>query len=147
MTISALEYLKRPAPSSWIAGRALSLLSHYFISEEDERVAKAKAKDWGDILSGYPAWAINNAAQWWMSMENPERKRKPLPGDIQERAYKEMMGVRAAETVLQTRNASEVNAGSIEAQSPPRVSTEAARAIMEEYGFTGSVNIGGKFNE
>lgn len=147
LTISAIEYLKRPAPDTWVIGRVLSLLSHYYVSAEDERATKAKAKDWGDILRGYPAWAINNAAQWWMSMENPERKRKPLPGDIQERAYKEMMCVRAAETVLQARKASEMNAGSLEAQEPSRVSPEAARDIMREYGFSGAVNIGGKFNE
>lgn len=96
----AVAYLGRAAPIDWVAGRVATLLSHYFVASQDERVAAAVAEDWCETLHGYPAWAIANACLWWMSRENPRKHCKPLPGDIQERAHIEEAPLRAARTIL-----------------------------------------------
>ncbi|RRH72014.1 hypothetical protein EG244_15990 [Falsigemmobacter faecalis] len=96
----AADYLGRPAPRKWIAGRVVSLLSHYFVSQQDETLAAAVAEDWCAMLADYPAWAIANACRWWMSRENPRKHCKPLPGDIQDRAHIEMEPVRAARITI-----------------------------------------------
>lgn len=99
-TREAIRYLTTPAPGKWIAGRVVTLLSHYFVAQQDPSLAEAVAEDWCAILEDYPAWAIANAARWWMSRENPRRNQKPLPGDIQGRAHIEMERVRAAKITV-----------------------------------------------
>ena len=49
----------------------------------------AIAEDWQEELAPYPSWAIGKAVRWWMSVENADRRRKPLPGDIADRAKRE----------------------------------------------------------
>lgn len=49
----------------------------------------AIAEDWQEELAPYPSWAIGKAVRWWMSAENADRRRKPLPGDIADRAKRE----------------------------------------------------------
>lgn len=97
----AAARLKTPATRRWIAGRVMTLLSHYFVAQQDASVVEAVADDWCSMLDGYPAWAIANACRWWMSRENPRKHVKPLPGDIQERAYAELSPVRVAEITIQ----------------------------------------------
>lgn len=99
-TQSAIAYLSKPAPGDWIAARIVTLLSHYFTAQQDERQAKAVARDWADLLDGQPAWAIANACRWWIGMENPRRSFKPVPGDIQAQCHKELEAVRAARTMI-----------------------------------------------
>lgn len=99
-TRNAISYLATPAPVKWIAGRVVTLLSHYFVAQQESSLAEAVAEDWCAILEEYPAWAIANAARWWMSRENPRRHYKPLPGDIQSRAHIEMERVRAAKITV-----------------------------------------------
>lgn len=96
----AAEYLSAPAPRKWVAGRVVSLLSHYFVSQQDEALASAVAEDWCSMLEDYPAWAIANACRWWMGRENPRKHCKPLPGDIQDRAHVELEPVRAARITI-----------------------------------------------
>jgi hypothetical protein len=95
-----VEYLEKPAPRKWVAGRALTLLSQYFAPNMDEAITQAIANDWCEMLAPYPAWAIANACRWWMSRENPNKARRPLPGDIQEAAHREMEMVRVARITL-----------------------------------------------
>ena len=52
---------------------------------------------WQDELAGYPLWALHNATRWWLSRHNPDRRKKPLPGDISARCEVEMMLVRIAQ--------------------------------------------------
>ncbi len=88
--------MERPAPGKWISGRIVTLLSHYFVAQTDQRVVEAMATDWVETLRKYPAWAIHNACRWWISAENEWRHRKPLPGDIEDRCKIELAPVRAA---------------------------------------------------
>lgn len=97
---AAVEYLTAPAPRKWIAGRTLTLLSQYFAPNMDEGVAAAIADDWCAMLADYPAWAIANACRWWMSRENPNKHRRPVPGDIQERCEVEVARTKTAKVVL-----------------------------------------------
>lgn len=97
----AIERLSQPAPRHWISGRVVVTLSHYFVAQQEAAVVKAIADDWADLLSEYPAWAIAKACKWWISRENEHHHRKPLPGDIQDRAHREMGAVRAARMVLE----------------------------------------------
>lgn len=92
--------LSKPAPRSWLASRVYATLSHYFTPDHDADLVKMIADDWADILREYPAWAVSKACKWWLGRENPHHHRKPVPGDIQERAHKEMDAVRAAKIIL-----------------------------------------------
>ncbi|KEP68829.1 hypothetical protein DL1_08640 [Thioclava dalianensis] len=95
-----MDELKRPAPTKWITARIATLLTHYFAADIPPQVQEAIAADWVAALRGNPAWAIARACQWWISAENTARRKRPLPGDIEERAAIEMGPVRVAEAVL-----------------------------------------------
>lgn len=99
-TVEAIAYLSKPAPVEWITGRVVTLLSHYFVAQLEAGQAKAVARDWIETLETYPAWAIAKACRWWLSMENPRKSFKPVPGDIQDRAHRELEGVRAARVMV-----------------------------------------------
>lgn len=88
LAFEAIEWLKTPSPSGWVAGRIATLLSHYFVTKDDERLAKAAAEDWIEILKPAPPWAIANACRKYLAGENA--RRKPLPADILSLAYQEM---------------------------------------------------------
>lgn len=94
---AAVKRLKVPASRTWIVGRSATLLVQYFVSSIPEEMAKAIGDDWCAELDGYPVWAIQKACRWWMSRDNPKRGRKPISGDIAERAKIEMGVVRYAE--------------------------------------------------
>lgn len=98
--MEAIAYLSKPAPVEWITGRVVTLLSHYFVAQLEAGQAKAVARDWIETLERYPAWAIAKACRWWLSMENPRKSFKPVPGDIQDRAHRELEGVRAARVMV-----------------------------------------------
>lgn len=91
-----IEVLSTPATRKWVAGRVATLLSQYFASSVPTEVMAAVADDWQHELAEYPAWAISNACRWWMGAENPDRRKKPLPGDISARSRDEMETVRFA---------------------------------------------------
>lgn len=88
-TAAAIQDLEAPAEPAWIAQRAVTLLSHYFVAEQNIGALKAVAADWQRELKGYPDWAIDAACAWWLSRHNPKRRNKPMPGDISDRANTE----------------------------------------------------------
>lgn len=76
-----------PADAAWIAQRVYRFLAaHYFVPDMAEATAETLATDWIRELNGYPDWAIEDALQWWISRANKKRAKKPVPGDISERA-------------------------------------------------------------
>ena len=91
----------------------------------------AIAADWEHELRPYPAWAIANAVRWWMGVDNLERRKKPMVGDIAERCVKEMELVRVAEICL---NRDTIYSPQLEHRNE-RVSAEAASEIMAKAGF------------
>ncbi len=89
-----IDWLRRPSPRDWLSARVVTLLSHYFISQTDERVAKAAAQDWIEILKSVPPWAVSNACRKYLAGSNG--RRKPVPGDILGLALEELWLVNKA---------------------------------------------------
>lgn len=96
----AAHSLRTPATRQWIAGRVATLLSQYFASSIPVEMMTAIAEDWDEELRGYPAWAVNAACRWWMGRDNPDHRKKPLPGDIAARAEREVGVVAIAENAV-----------------------------------------------
>lgn len=85
----ALAPLSRPADPLWIGQRVVTLLYHYFVGDVAPAAIEAMAKDWISELRQFPEWSIEAACAWWLSRDNPKRGKRPLPGDISERAARE----------------------------------------------------------
>lgn len=85
-----IKQLSVPCDPAWLMARVLALLTPYFTSNVPESVRRIEAEDWRASLDRFPAWAIEKACRWWKSDENPDHRRKPLEGDIAERARFEM---------------------------------------------------------
>lgn len=69
----------RQSRREWIAGRILTLLSHYWREDDPAEMDAALARDWCDILEGLPQDAIGKAC---MAFLRQEPRRKPTPGAI-----------------------------------------------------------------
>jgi hypothetical protein len=82
--------LSIPCDGSWLMARVLTLLLPDFTSDMPESVRRMEAEDWAEALGIFPQWAVEKACRWWRSDENPSRRRKPMTGDIQDRARHEM---------------------------------------------------------
>lgn len=138
LTREAISYLGTPAPGKWIAGRVVTLLSHYFVAQQEASIAEAVAEDWCEMLEDYPAWALASACRWWMSRENPRRHSKPLPGDIQDRAHFETAGLRAAEIMV--RLGPVISEPGRDALSPQDIEDRRQRAAEIVAGFSKRVS-------
>lgn len=101
---ATIEKLTVPASKEWIAGRVSTLLDHYFTAPFPDPAMEAVAQDWIKILGDLPPWAIEAACVWWLSQDNPNAHRKPLPGDIAKRAKTEMGIVKLAEGAVRRFN-------------------------------------------
>lgn len=87
---AGITALSVPCDPAWLMARVLALLTPYFTSNIPEGVRRIEAEDWRAALEKFPAWAVEKACRWWKSDLNPERKRKPMDGDIAGRAKFEM---------------------------------------------------------
>jgi hypothetical protein len=85
-----LARLRRTPSDQWVLARIAALLAHFYVSDLPPAVMEAIAGDWKAEMHGIPAWAILRATRWWLSSENKDRRKKPMPGDISERARAEM---------------------------------------------------------
>lgn len=74
---------KRAEPEKALV-RVVALLRQYFQTDTAQSVIEVEAEDWADALSPFPDWAIRRACRWWQGADNPNRKRKPMIGDIVE---------------------------------------------------------------
>lgn len=73
------------------------MLSEYFVALSRSGVSEQVGDIWIGELAPYPLWSIHNATRWWLSKDNDNRRKKPLPGDISDRCEVEMMLVRIAQ--------------------------------------------------
>ncbi len=89
-----------PASPVWICTRAMQLLGHFYAGELPEIVQNGVSSDWLQELADLPDWAIDAACRWWVGRDNKKRAKRPLPGDISQRAFDEMAGIRIAEGTL-----------------------------------------------
>ena len=90
------QSLSKPSPRAWLQGEVAKSLVHYFAGVIPPNFAKSIGADYDAELAEFPAWAIVKARRWWLSRENEYRHRKPLPGDLSDRASQEMSIVRYA---------------------------------------------------
>lgn len=76
---SLREQEARAAHREWIGGRAVTVLSHYWRDDDDERLTAAIGEDWADVLEGMSRDAIQKAC---IKYQRDEPRRKPTPGAI-----------------------------------------------------------------
>lgn len=126
--------LMEPCSQVWILARVAALLSPYYEKDTPQSVRKMEAEDWLEELSGYPQWAIERAVRWWKSAENPDRRKRPLEGDIAAICRREVDVPKTALRMLEFRR----NGRDF---TPPddrpreRVSAERSAQILAEVGF------------
>ena len=70
---------QRTEHRTWIKGRALTLLSHYWREDDDPALLAAIGKDWADVLEGIPQEYVQRAC---VQYQRDEPRRKPTPGAI-----------------------------------------------------------------
>ena len=129
-----VEAMSKPADVVWTLARVAALLNPYFDKETPQGIREIEAEDWAEAIRQYPQWAIERACRWWKSADNPDRRKRPLEGDIAARIRKEMEAV----TVAKKRIASGDNLVLIANRQEivdPVVSRERAAEIMAEAGF------------
>lgn len=126
--------LMQPCSQVWILARVAALLSPYYEKDTPQSVRKMEAEDWLQELSEYPQWAIERAVRWWKSAENPDRRKRPLEGDIGAICRREVDVPKTALRMLEFRR----NGRDF---TPPddrpkeRVSAERSAQILAEVGF------------
>lgn len=130
---ATVEALTRPARPEWVLARVAALLLPYFEKDTPQSVREMEAEDWLEALGGLPEWAIVQAVRWWKGPNNPDRRRRPLEGDIAKVAREQTSRVRAVPRLCQSKRKPVVW---IEPSPPkPRITPERAREIMEAAGF------------
>ena len=102
MTELAVRAILQPAAPEWIATRILALLGTYPDKPQPDGVREMQFEDWMTALEGHPQWAIENACRWWKSHDNPDRRWRPVEGDIVARVRKEVRGVPVLMRFLRT---------------------------------------------
>jgi hypothetical protein len=111
--------------------RVAALLSPYYDKSTPQGIREMEAEDWLVELRPYPQWAIERAVRWWKSAENERRARRPVEGDISARCKVEMRGFQSVPDLIRRG----FRAGGPPPADPPRVSKEAAAAIMAAAGY------------
>lgn len=85
--LSSQEQQARVDHRVWIAGRVVTLLSHYWRDDDDDSLTAAIASDWADVLEGIPQEYIRKAC---LRYAREEPRRKPTPGAIYQMAREAM---------------------------------------------------------
>jgi hypothetical protein len=120
--------LCKPCNPTWCLARVAALLNPYYDKDTPNAVRKMEAEDWIEEVGPYPQWAIERAVRWWKSSENPDRRKKPLEGDISARCRVEMRGVSALPDLIERKRSGRY----IEPEDPrPKMSAEDRRAIAD----------------
>lgn len=125
--------LMAPCSGVWISARVAALLSPYYEKDIPQAVRKMEAEDWEIALRGFPKWAIERAVRWWKSDANPDRRKRPIEGDIAARCRVEMNGVPSAIQILELRR----NGRDFSQPQLPRerISADRAAEILRVVGF------------
>lgn len=123
-----------PADPVWCLARIAALLSPYYEKDTPQAVREIEAEDWREALAEFPRWAIERAVRWWKSADNPDRRKRPLEGDIAARCRVEMNGVPSAVQMLELRR----NGRDFTKEEEPRerISADRAAELMREIGFS-----------
>ena len=130
-TVAALS---EPANPAWCMARVAALLNPYYEKDTPQSVREMEAEDWLESLAGYSQWALERAARWWKSDANPDRRKRPLEGDIAARCKIEMRGIGAIPQIMEMKVQGRWRATQAEPERK-RMSKEDAARIMAEAGF------------
>lgn len=122
-----------PVEPVWCLARVAALLSPYYEKETPQAVREMEAEDWREALSEFPRWAIERAVRWWKSADNPDRRKRPLEGDIAARCRIEMNGVPSAMKMLELRRTGPDYSKKEEPRE--RISKEKAAELLRQAGF------------
>jgi len=125
--------LMEPVEPVWCLARVAALLSPYYEKETPQAVREMEAEDWREALAEFPRWAIERAVRWWKSADNPDRRKRPIEGDIAARCRVEMNGVPSAVKMLELRRTGADFSKKEEPREP--ISKERAEEIMRLAGF------------
>lgn len=130
-TVAALS---QPANPSWILARVASLLLPYYEKDTPQAVREMEAEDWLESLADMPQWAIDRAVRWWKGPDNPDRRKRPIEGDIAGRAKMHWGNMRAVPAIIdRKRNPSRyLPKPEVKREYP---TPERAAEIMREIGF------------
>ena len=94
-----VEALSEPATPVQRGKQIATLLAHYYVANMPDGVHDEILSDFAVALREFPAWAIGEARRWWVN-DNPKRHKRPLPGDLADRARLAMRDVYAAQERL-----------------------------------------------
>ena len=94
-----VEALSEPATPVQRGKQIATLLAHYYVADMPAGVHDEILSDFAVALREFPAWAIGEARRWWVN-DNQKRHRRPLPGDLADRARLAMRDVYAAQDRL-----------------------------------------------
>jgi len=132
--VAGMNAVQAPAPRHWTLARVAALLSGYYAADVPTGIIEIEAEDWAEALDKYPAWAITKAVRWWKGESNPNRRKRPLEGDIAARARLEMGPVFvAAAAVSRFERGGKFH---VISQTPaPKLSPDAANEILATAGF------------
>ena len=119
----------------WVMARVAALLSQYYAADVPPAVVKIMAEDWAVELEQWPEWAIEKAVRWWKSADNPDRKRRPLEGDISARAAHEFGVVKVAKLAVRRFNNGTMPYVAQDKRPKHKADPEAAKRILDEVGF------------
>jgi hypothetical protein len=126
--------LTAPPDRAWVMARTAALLSQYYAADVPQSILTIMAEDWAEAIGGYPQWVITKAVRWWKSADNPDRKKRPLEGDIEAVCRREY-GIVSIARLAVRRHKQGVAPIVLEAHRQP-VDREAADRIMREAGFS-----------
>ena len=132
--LASIRELTIPSERAWVMARVAATLSQYYAADVPQAIVAIMAEDWADAIGGYPQWCITKAMRWWKSADNPDRKKRPVEGDIEAVCRREYGVIHIAEIALR-RYRDGVHAISFDQPRQP-VDREAANAIMAEFGFS-----------
>lgn len=99
--VAGIMAVSVPAKPNWILARVAALLTGYYAADVPAEIIRFEAEDWQEALREFPDWAITKAVRWWKGEENPDRRKRPIIGDIAIRARYEMGAVFVARQAVE----------------------------------------------
>lgn len=134
-----VDALSVPCSAPTLMHRVLALLAPYYSTDIPQSVREIEAEDWLVALSEFPEWAIVNAARWWKSENNADRRKRPLEGDIAARAKLEMGIVAIGEWAVKRFDQGIKPYSPAPEPNREKISADRAAEIMIEVGFKPNV--------
>lgn len=138
-TIAALA---QPANPSWILARVASLLLPYYEKDTPQAVREMEAEDWLESLADMPQWAVDRSVRWWKGPDNPDRRKRPVEGDIARLAKQLLNNIQAVQVIVDRKRDGAFGSAPSE-ENRERPTAERAAEILRQAGFAPKIFGGG----